>query len=132
VGQDAASKRHHCSNTNVGGNSTLDNLDYLKVILFIGQISALTSCKKENPLLDKKYEGFWMETGCTYEFRDNGQSIFKSEGHYGDMIDSGFYFRHDSLSYLIQKQDDKNLIAGTPLRGNINASFCYPKGRERL
>jgi hypothetical protein len=83
----------------------LENLDYLKGILLIGLISALTSCNKENRLLEKKYVGLWMETSWTYEFRDNGQFIFKSEGHYGNVIDSGFYFIHDNLILLNPRTD---------------------------
>lgn len=80
-------------------------MDYLKYILIGAILIVLTSCKGKNRLLDKKYEGYWMDTGWTYEFRDNGQFIFKSMGHYGNVVDSGFYFLQDSLIFLNPRTD---------------------------
>ncbi|MBI3221196.1 MAG: hypothetical protein HYZ44_16930 [Bacteroidetes bacterium] len=50
--------------------------------------------------MDKKYEGFWADTWWTYEFNRDGQFIFRSEGHYGNVVDSGFYVIKDSLMFL--------------------------------
>ncbi|NOT76649.1 MAG: hypothetical protein HOP08_17095 [Cyclobacteriaceae bacterium] len=84
----------------------------------------LSSCKEKGQFLDKKYEGFWAGTYWTYEFKKNGRFIFKSEGHYGNVEDSGFYFVGDSLILLNPSTDFYALDEALKTRLKIINNSC--------
>lgn len=54
---------------------------------------------------NKEYTGFWAETIWTYQFKRNGTFVFKSEGHYGTIEESGQYVILDSIILLNPKTD---------------------------
>ena len=51
----------------------------------------MLSCGEKDAYIDKEFEGFWAETGWYYDFNKDGTFTFKSEGHYGDVIQTGQY-----------------------------------------
>jgi len=75
---------------------------YLACIL---SLSLLFSCQQKPKFLNNKYEGFWMETQWTYDFKPNGNFTFTSIGHFGNVVDSGFYLVKDSLIFLNPNND---------------------------
>ena len=82
-----------------------DLLKLNKHILTLTICFTLASCREEDRFINGKYEGLWADTFWTYEFKHNGQFIFKSEGHYGDVTDYGFYLVKDSLLLLNPRTD---------------------------
>lgn len=61
--------------------------------------------------IDAKYDGLWAETMWTYEFKPNGQFTFKASGHYGNVVDSGFYMIRDSI-VLLSPRSDWQVVSG--------------------
>lgn len=55
--------------------------------------------------MDTQFQGYWADTSWTYEFKANGQFVFKSDGHYGKVEDEGFYLIKDNLLFLNPNTD---------------------------
>ncbi len=80
-------------------------------IFLLSFVGGCTHKKDSGAFIRAKYEGYWAETMWTYEFKQNGQFIFVTSGHYGNVIDSGFYLIKDSL-ILLNPRSDRRVADG--------------------
>jgi hypothetical protein len=76
VGQDAASERHHCRNTNVVGNPRTIMYKSLRLTFFILSIQLISSCGQldRNSFDIKKLKGLWTVTYS--DSKDSYQEAF--------------------------------------------------------
>lgn len=108
-------------------NSRLNLLSFALKRLLTGAIllSFVVSCTdkaSKEQFLDGKYEGFWAEIMWTYELKHNGQFTFTSRGHFGNVVESGFYLMKNSL-VLLNPRSDGYINAGVKLNDHIQSSF---------
>jgi hypothetical protein len=70
----------------------------LKAIFFI-LVSCTISCSKSK-ISGKKFTGYWAETKFEYLFKEKGNFIFKTEGHFGNTLSEGKYSMIDTVVLL--------------------------------
>jgi hypothetical protein len=99
-------------------------LDFKKHIRTVFILALLTSCADKKEYLNKTYEGHWMETVWTYQFKDNGEFIFKTEGHYDYSQEKGRYILVDSVLLLNPDTDWSTLHGVLKTRLKIVSPEC--------
>ncbi len=87
-------------------------------------LTLLTSCVNKKEYFSKTYEGTSMETLWTYHYKDNGEFIFKTEGHYGFTEEGGHYTLLDSIILLNPDTDWSTLDGVLKTRLKVVSPNC--------